>query len=173
MSYVDRSESKQYSFGTIGGLLGGYGISRLVGAAGWIPAIVGFGSFFLLKKLVDRNVGVIAALASIIAQTAWFLIAVLIAPEEMSAVSVDIAFNVALLAIVYIWPGYVSAGIVIAWAAFGILANIAAMTGQPLEVQRALAAHLILRAVIIASAVAIMIFKANPDLLPDPAEAEE
>jgi hypothetical protein len=181
MSYVDRSDTKMYSAGALLALGGGYLLSRVVGAVAWIPVILGFGSFALLKKLIDRNVAVIATLAALIAQTGWFLIGAIAVPDQISAVVIDLVINAVLIGAVLWKPGYISAALAIAWNAFGVFVLTTQYSAAPVggsgEVlsldQRALIAHIVLRVAIIAAAATIMIFKANPDLLPDSEEEEE
>lgn len=181
MSYVDRSSTRQYSLAAIGPLGAGYILSRFIGSVAWIPAILGGASFVLLKKIANRNVAVTAALAAIIAQTGWFLVGAIAVPGQAANVALDIGVNVILLAILYFRPGYVSASIAIAWNALGIAVVGYDLTSAPEAAgdvlvsvqQRALVAHIILRAVIVAAAGMIIIYKANPDLLPDEAEEED
>ena len=181
MSYIDRSETRAYSAGTIGALAAGYLMSRVIGAVAWIPAILGGASFVLLKKIVDRNVAVVATLAAIIAQTGWFAVGIIAVPAEAAGAVPDIAINLLLLAIIYFKPGYVTAGLAILWNGLGIamvgyrLAMAPEGAGDALMTveQRALIAHIALRAIIIAAAAMIMIFKANPELLPDETDDED
>jgi hypothetical protein len=181
MSYVDRSETKAYSAGTIVGLGGGYLLSRFIGAVAWVPAIVGGASFVLLKKVTKENTAVIATLAALIAQASWFLLGAILQPGRAPDVILDIVVDAVLIAAIYFRPGYVSATITIAWNAIGTafigyqLANAPEATGAALVSveQRALVAHIILRLIIAGAAAMIMIYKANPDLLPDDVEDEE
>lgn len=181
MSYVDRSSTRQYSFAAIGPLGAGYIMSRFIGAVAWIPAIAGGASFVLLKKVVNRNVAVIATMAAIIAQTVWFLAGAIFVPGQAGNVALDIIVNLILLAATFLRPGYVSAGIAMLWNVLGIgfigydLANAPEAVGNALVSveQRALVAHIILRAIIIAAAAMICVYKANPDLLPDDDEDED
>ena len=175
MSYVDRSSTRQYSFAAIAPLGAGYIMSRFIGAVAWIPAIADGTSFVLLKKVVDRNVAVIATMAAIIAQTVWFLVGAIFVPGQAPNVALDLIVNLILLAAIFFRPGYVSAGIAILWNVLGIgvigydLANAPEAAGNALVSveQRALVAHIILRAIIVAAAAMICVYKANPDLLPD------
>jgi hypothetical protein len=179
---VDRSSTRRYSLAAIAPLGAGYIMSRFIGAVAWIPAILGGVSFVLLKKVVKRNVAVIATLAAIIAQTGWFLVGAIFVPGQAANVAIDILVNLILLVAIYWRPGYVSAGIAIVWSTLGIaftgydLANAPAAAGYALVSveQRALVAHIILRLFIVAAATMICVYKANPDLLPDEAgEGEE
>lgn len=181
MSYVDRSSTKAYSAGTIAPLAAGYILSRFIGAVAWVPAILGGASFVLLKKLVDRNSAVSACLAALIAQTGWFTVGAIFVPSQAASVIPDILINCILIAIIFFKPGYVSAGLALVWSLFGSaiagvqLANAPDAAGNALVSveQRALIAHLILRLIIAGAAVMIMVYKANPDLLPAPEEDEE
>src|SRR5918994_1829678 len=96
MGYVDRPNS--YSIGALAAIGGGYALSRFVGAVAWVPTILGIGSFVILKKLIDRNPAVIAALAGLIAQTGWFVIGVIAMPELAPDVILDIVVNCILFA---------------------------------------------------------------------------
>lgn len=181
MSYVDRASTRQYSFAAIGPLGAGYVMSRFIGAVAWIPAIVGGASFVLLKKVVNHNVAVIATMSAIIAQTVWFLAGAVFVPGQAANVALDIIVNLILLAAIFFRPGYVTAGIAIAWNVLGIafigydLANAPEAAGNELVSvqQRALIAHIILRAIIVAAAAMICVYKANPDLLPEDGDEEE
>lgn len=177
MSYVDRSETKMYSAGALFAVGGGYFMSRVLGAVAWIPMLVGFAAFALLKKSTDRNVAVLAALAAIIAQTAWFLVGAIAVPAQASTVLLDIVVNAILIAAIYLKPGYVSAGFALLWNVLGVVMTglmLSATSGDGLSAdQRALLAHIILRGIIVLASAAIMIFKAHPDLLPESEEEEE
>jgi hypothetical protein len=178
MSYVDRSETRQYSAGFLFAIAAGYLSKRVLGIVALLPVVVGFASFYLLRKVVDRNIAVIAAMAAIIAQTGWFLIGAVAMPSHASDVILDIVINCVLLAAIFFRPGYVSAVLTILWNLAGIaftgLQLASAPTGGGSDLlsvdQRALIAHLVLRLIITSAAVAIIIFKANPDLIPTPDE---
>ena len=180
MSYVDRSETRAYSVGAMTAGIGGYALSKFVGAVAWIPMIAGGAAFVILKKVVDRNVAVIATLAALIAQTCWFLLGAILLPGQAANVALDIAVNVALIVLVFWKPGYVSSALTIAWAILGVvIVSLDLGTGHPgpdafMTMQdRALIAHIIMRIAIIAAAATIMIFKAHPDLIPSSADEEE
>jgi Na+-translocating ferredoxin:NAD+ oxidoreductase RnfD subunit len=117
-------------------------------------------------EILDRNTAVVATLSALIAQTGWFLIGAVAVPDQLSAVFIDIVINAVLLGAVFIRPGYVSAGLAIAWNIFGIIVNVSMLTVAEFGEQRALAAHIALRLIIVASAAMIIIYKGNPDLLP-------
>ena len=179
MSYVDRSETKVYSAGTIAGLGGGYALSRFIGAVAWVPTIVGVASFVLLKKVIDRNTAVIATLAALIAQASWFLLGAVLAPDRASDVIGDIVIDAILITAIFFKPGYVTAGLAILVNLAGIVIvglNLSDAAGDPnalLSVEeRAMIAHIIVRVIIVGAAAMIIIYKANPDLLPDEEEDE-
>jgi len=180
MSYVDRSETKAYSVGTMASLGGGYALSRFIGAVAWVPAIVGGASFVLLKKVTKRNTAVIATLAALIAQASWFLLGAIVVPAQAPDVILDIGIDAVLIAAIFFRPGYVSAGLAILVNLAGIVIvgfNFADSASDPnvlLSVQqRAVIAHIILRAIIVGAAAMIIVYRANPDLLPDETEGEE
>jgi hypothetical protein len=135
--------------------------------------VLGFGSFAVLNKLVSRNSAVIAALAGLIAQTGWFAVGAIAVPDQAGNVIIDLVVNTILIAAIFFRPGYVSAGFAVAWNVLGI--GVLAMeynAGAP-GMERAMLAHLALRVVILAAAVMIMVYRANPDLLPDHEEEAE
>jgi len=173
MSYVDRSDTKMYSAGSLIGLVGGYGFSRVIGPVAWIPVIAGIGSFALLSKISDRNVAVNAALAGLTAQTVWFGAAAIFAPDQASAVYLDLVVNVILMAAIYFKPGYVSAGFTALWQIIGLGLLLTQSDASTFQAERAVLAHFILRSVILCAAAAIIIFKIHPDLIPDREDEED
>lgn len=173
MSYVDRSETKAYSAGTMAGVLGGYGAYRLIGAAAWIPTGLALGSFFALSKLLDRNVAVRVAAALLIAQFGWMLAAVIVQPEQFTMVALDLAIDAAIIGLILFAPTYLSAPLAIAWS----IAGIYFLTGQTgvddLAGQKAVLVHGALRIGVIFSAATMIIFKIHPDLLPESDQTDE
>lgn len=167
MSYVDRSETKMYSGGAMFGVMGGYSAYRAIGAVAWIPTALAVGSFFLISKLLARNVAVRVAAALLIAQTGWMIAAVLLQPDQLSAVWLDIAIDTAIIALLLFAPTYLSAPLAIGWSLFGIYLVYQQFGTVDTAIERAMAVHIALRIGVILGAAAMIIFKIHPDLVPD------
>lgn len=167
MSYADRSETKMYSGGAMFGVMGGYGAYRAIGPAAWIPTVLAVGSFFLISKLLKRNVAVKVVAALLIAQLGWMVAALLLQPASLPVVGIDLAVDVLLTALILYAPIYVSTPLTIAWTILGIyLVSQQIGTGDA-AADRALYVHGALRVGTLLGVAAMIIFKLNPDLVPD------
>ena len=170
MSYVDRDDSGQLKIGGIIAAAGGYALSRFLGPVGWIPMLLGFLSFVALTKTVRKPAGVCAVLAALISQTGWFLIGAIAVPSQASAVVPDIVVNSALMAWIFFRPGYWAAGAIVLVHLAGVVLNVVQLSAAGAGDERAFIAHIVLRAIIVAAAVMVIIYKANPGLAPEEGE---
>jgi hypothetical protein len=172
MGYVDRTTHGGLGPGAGVAGISGYALSRAVGPAGWIPAAVGFGAYALLTKFVRKNIAVRAALALLIAQTVWFAIGALADPAHAGSVLPDIVLNVLLGALLFLWPGYITAGLTIFVHGAALLLVFSQFDGGSLDMERAMLAHFILRLGIILAAGVVIILRIHPDLDPEEEELE-
>ena len=167
MSYVDRTTHGGMGAGAGVAGISGYALSRAVGPAAWIPAAVGFGSYALLTKFVKRNIAVRAVLALLIAQTVWFGVGALVAPSHLGDVLPDIVVNIILGALLFFWPGYITAALTILVHGAATFLIFSQFGGGSIDVERAMLAHFIVRLAIIVAAGVVIILRIHPDLDPE------
>ena len=147
-------------------VIGGYAASRFVGAAAWIPTILAIGCFALLGKLLDRNVAVRVAAALLIAQLGWMIAGLVVQPDLLLGVWLDIVINSVVIALLLFASTYLSAPVAIGWSVLGIYFLSQQADADP-AFARAMLVHAGLRIGIILAAAAMIIFKIHPDLIPD------
>lgn len=172
MGYVDRSTHGGLGAGAGIAGISGYALSRAVGPAGWIPAAIGFGSYALLTKFVRKNIAVRAVLSLLIAQTVWFTVGALADPAQAGNVLPDIVVNAFLGAILFLWPGYVTAGLTILVHGAALILIFSQFDGGSFDMERVMLAHFILRLGIILAAGVVIILRIHPDLDPEVEEFE-
>jgi hypothetical protein len=148
----------------MGGVAAAFGL--YAGLTFLIPLIFAGAAYFILFKLRPARQEIMMMTALTVAQLAWFVLGVAIAPEMISSVGIDIVATAILVA--WLLYGFSTAAIITLaiFEAIGLIMNgfLLAATDPASTAFRALLVHIVLRVAIIGYGIAYFVGKRlNPD----------
>jgi hypothetical protein len=129
MAYSDQPE--QYG-GQFVGMAVAYGLSRVLGAALWLPVATTLIAGFILNRLRPMLGEALRwALALLIGQTAWTLVGVAFYPAQIGDVAVDLGIAVPLALVLAVRPHRIAVWILVAFEVVVLGIVVSAVLGMP------------------------------------------
>lgn len=146
MAFSD--QESPYAGGGFVALLAGYGASYLLGANVWLPLLLSFGAIFGISRLLPRIGDFLRFAAGVaIGQLLWMIIGVLVQPEMISNLALDLVLGLGLVGWCLIRPSKLAVALLILLQVASLVVNLqtAMQIGEWGPMMAAILVHIALR----------------------------